>query len=314
MHAFALDTLGQPGSLRELPEPQPGPGEVLVRTRAAGVNPFDAAVAQGWLESYMEHRFPLVLGMDAAGVVEALGDGVAGFALGDEVLGGVGKPFVGGGTYAEAVTMATSSIVAKPAGFGFDLAAALPLAGSTAITLLDAVSLAAGETVLVLGASGGVGSFLVQLAKQAGASVVGVCSGPNADYARERGADDVIDYASQDVATTLGERYPDGIDAIVDLVGDGAALLGLSEQLRQGGRVASAVSAADEAKLAERGIRAANVGTVITAAMLDRLVAGLQDGSLKPPEVASLPLAGAAEALAAIGTKHTRGKLVLAVG
>ena len=313
MQAFALDSIGQPGSLRELPEPEPGPGEVLVRTRAVGVNPFDSVVVQGWVMEYMEHRFPLVPGMDAAGVVQALGDGVDGFAPGDEVFGGVGKPYVGAGTYAEAVTMATSSILARPAWLGLELAAALPLAGSTAITLLDAVSLAPGETVLVLGASGGVGSFLVPLAKQAEATVVGVCSGPNLDYVRERGADDLIDYTSQDVAATLRERHPEGIDAIVDLVGDGAGLLGLSEQVRKGGRVASSVSAADEGKLAERGIRATNVATMISAALLGRLVDGLQDGSLLAPEVHTMPLAAAADALGAIGSHHTRGKLVMTV-
>ncbi len=311
MQAFALDAVGQPGSVRELPDPEPGPGQVLVRLRVAGVNPFDAMVVQGWIMGMMEHRFPLVAGVDGSGVVEAVGDGVEDFAVGDEVFGGTGKPYLGEGTYAQSTTMATGNILRKPATLDFEQAAALPLAGSTAITLLDAVALSAGETVLVLGASGGVGSFLVQLAKQRGATVVGVCSGPNLDYARERGADDMIDYTSQDVAAILRERHPDGIDAIIDLVGDGAAVLTLSEQLRPGGKVASAAGGADEAKLAERGVKATNVATVITAGTLGQLVRGLEDGSLRLPEIHALPLAHVSRALAAIGTHHTRGKLVL---
>jgi NADPH:quinone reductase-like Zn-dependent oxidoreductase len=212
--------------------------------RAAGVNPFDAYVAQGYVKDLMEHRFPLVLGHDAAGVVEEVGAGVEGLSVGDEVLGGVGKPHLGEGTYAELTTMSVGSLVAKPASLDFTQAAAVPLSGATALTLLDAVALGAGERLLVLGASGGVGSFLVQLAAQRGAQVVGVCSGPNVAYARDLGAADVIDYTTAEVGEALRSLHPDGVDAIVDLVGDRPALTALSEQLRPGGRVASAVDAA----------------------------------------------------------------------
>jgi NADPH:quinone reductase len=252
MRAFALDSFGEPGSVRELPPPRPAEGQILVGVRAAGVNPFDAVVAQGYVKDVMEHRFPLVPGVDAAGVVEALGDGVDGLAVGDEVFGAVGKPYLGEGTYAETTTMSVGAVWRKPSWLDFAQAAAVPLAGATAFTLLDVVSLGAGETVLVIGASGGVGSFLVQLAVQRGARVVGVCSGRNVAYARSLGAAELIDYTAEDVGDALRSRHPDGIDAIVDLVGDRPAVTALSEQLRPGGRVASALSGADEEELARR--------------------------------------------------------------
>jgi NADPH2:quinone reductase len=313
MRAFALDDVGKPGSLRDLPSPPPQQGEVLVRVRAAGVNPFDAMVAQGYVMGMMEHRFPLVPGVDAAGVVEAVGDGAGGLAVGDEVFGHVGKPYLGEGTYAQAVTMSAGSIARTPASLDFRQAAAVPLSGASALTLLDAVALAAGQTVLVIGASGGVGSFLVPLAAARGARVVGICSGPNLDYVRERGAADVIDYTQGDAGEAVRARCPDGVDAIVDLAGDKAELSTLSQLLRPGTHVASAAMAADPEALAERGITAANTVTSATTAHLDLLARELEDGTLRLPEIHTLPLEQAADALAQVGTRHTRGKLVLEV-
>ena len=313
MRAFALDSFGEPGSVRELPIPTPADGQVLVCVRAAGVNPFDAYVAQGYVKDLMEHRFPLVPGVDAAGVVEALGDGVDDLAVGDEVFGAVGKPYLGEGTYAEATTMSAAAVCRMPASLDFTQAAAVPLGGATALTLLDAVAVGAGQTVLVLGASGGVGSFLVQLAVERGARVVGVCSEGNLAYARGLGAADVIDYTAGGVVDAVHARHPGGIDAIVDLVGDKAAVLALSEQLRPGGRVASAVGGADEEELAKRGIGAANVASWLTSEQLAQLTRWLEDGTLRLPEIQALPLEEAADALARIATKHTRGKLVLTV-
>ena len=312
MRAFALDSFGEPGSIRELPTPQPVDGQVLVRVQAAGVNPFDAVVAQGYIKDLMEHRFPLIPGHDAAGVVEAVGDGVDGLAVGDAVFGAVGKPYLGEGTYAQATTMSVGSVWPKPSWLDFPQAAAVPLSGATALTLLEAVALGAGERLLVLGASGGVGSFLVQLAAQREAQVVGVCSGPNAKSAPRLGAADVIDYTTDEVGEVLRARYPDGVDTIVDLVGEKAALTALGEQLGPGGRVASAVDAADVEEFAKRGIRAANVASWLTSEQLGQLARLLEDGSLRLPEIHAVGFEEAADALAKIATKHTRGKLVLA--
>src|SRR5438876_8949155 len=115
MKAFAIDELGQPGSLHDLPVPEPGEGQVRIRVAVAGLNPFDNAVVQGYLKDRMEHRFPLVPGMDASGTVEAIGEGVEDWAVGDEVFGSVGKRYLGEGTLAELATMSAGTVARKPA-------------------------------------------------------------------------------------------------------------------------------------------------------------------------------------------------------
>src|SRR5438477_4356951 len=145
MQAFALDELGQPGSMHDLPTPEPGEGEVRIRVSAAGLNPFDSAVVQGYLKDRMEHRFPLVPGNDASGVVEAIGDGVTGWATGDEVFGSTGHRYLGGGTLAEFATMTSASIARKPSSIDHTAAAALPVAGATALGMAEAVGLTEGR-------------------------------------------------------------------------------------------------------------------------------------------------------------------------
>jgi NADPH2:quinone reductase len=244
MRAFAIDDFGQRGSIRDLPDPVPGDGEVLVRMAAASVNPVDAAVMAGYLKAMMEHRFPLIPGSDGAGVVEAAGAG-AGFEAGDEVFGVPGKPYFGAGTDAELATLSVDGIARTPAGLDHTQAAAIPVAGGTALSLSRAIAARDGEVVLAVGATGGVGSYLVQLAVRDGARVVAVCRGANADYARPLGAIDVVDYTEGDVAEAVRSRYPDGIDAIADMVGDRDSMPRLARLVRRGGRIASCVGAGE---------------------------------------------------------------------
>lgn len=313
MKAFALDAFGEQGSVRDLPAPEPGEGQLRLRVAAAGLNPFDVAVMQGYVKDAMEHRFPLVLGMDASGTVDALGAGVEGYAVGDEVFGAVGKPFLGEGTLAEFVAVSVGTVMRKPSTIDHTVAAAIPTAGVTALNMADALQLAEGQTVVAVGATGGVGSFFVQLAARRGARVVAVCSGENADYARGLGAIDVIDYSAGDVAGQVRSRYPDGIDAVGDMHGEAEYLAKLTEQVRSGGRVASIVGAADVDGLGARGVQGTNVQGRVTTASLDVLVGMLEAGELVAPEIRTYPLADAEEALAAIGTSHVRGKLVVVV-
>ena len=259
MKAFAVDGFGEQGSVRELPVPDPAEGQLRLKVAAAGLNPFDVAVWQGYLKDQMEHRSPLVLGMDASGTVDALGGGVEGFAVGDEVFGSVGKGYLGEGTLADFTTVSAGTVTRKPPSLDHTVAAATPTAGVTALNTADALELTEGQTVLVVGATGGVGSFFVQLAVRRGARVVAVCSGENADYARDLGAGDVIDYTSGDVVDEVRSRYPDGIDAIADMHGDAEQLAKLTEQVASGGHVASVVGAADIEALGARGVEATNV-------------------------------------------------------
>jgi NADPH:quinone reductase len=311
MKAFVIDELGQAGSVRDIDDPDPAAGEVKVRLGATGLNPFDNAVVQGYLKDRMEHRFPLVPGMDASGTIEAIGDGVSDWALGDEVFGSVGKMYLGGGTLAELATMSATTVARKPASIDHPSAAATPVAGVTALTMVDAADISEGKVVVAIGATGGVGSYFVQLAARRGARVVAICSGQNADYAQKLGAADVIDYTEGDVTDAVRSRYPDGIDAVADMHGDGDAVARLAEHVRSGGHVTSAVGAADTEALGSRGIQATNVMGVVTTAALESLAAGFEQGQFVTPELHSFSLSDASEALAAVGSGHTRGKIVV---
>jgi NADPH2:quinone reductase len=259
MKALAIDELGQPGSLHDIPVPEPAEGQVRIRVAAAGLNPFDNAVVQGFLKDRMEHRFPLVPGMDASGTVEALGQGVEAWAVGDEVFGSVGKRYLGEGTLAEFATMSAGRVARKPASVDHTAAAAIPVAGVTALVMADALELSEGHVVVANGATGGVGSYFVQLASARGARVVAVCRGENADYARRLGATEVIDYTSGDVAEAIRSLFPEPLDAIADMHGDAETVARLAEPVRSGGHVASAVGAADPEALRGRGIEGTNV-------------------------------------------------------
>ena len=181
MKAYAIDEFGVPGSIHDLPVPEPDEGQVRVRVAVAGVNPFDNAVIQGYLKDVMEHRFPLVPGMDAAGSIDAVGAGVSAWSAGDDVFGAVGKMYLGGGTLAEFVTMSAGTIAGRPSAIERAVAAAIPTAGVTALIIADALALVEGHTVVAVGATGGVGTYFVQLAAKRGARVVAVCSGENAE-------------------------------------------------------------------------------------------------------------------------------------
>src|SRR5438445_3142339 len=182
MKAFAIDELGQPGSVHDLPVPEPAAGQVRVRVTAAGLNPFDNAVIQGHLKDRMEHRFPLVPGVDASGTIDAIGDG-ADWSTGDAVFGSVGKVVLGEGTLADFVTMSAGTVARKPPTLEPSAAAAIPTAGVTALIMADALALGEDHTVVAVGATGGVGSYFLQIAAGRGARVVAACRGDNADYA-----------------------------------------------------------------------------------------------------------------------------------
>jgi NADPH:quinone reductase len=313
MKAFALDGFGGQGSVRDLPVPEPAEGQLRLRVVAAGLNPFDIAVTQGHMKDHMEHRFPLVPGMDASGTVDAVGDGVEGYTVGDDVFGSVGKMYLGEGTLAEFTTVSAGTATHKLTSLDHTVAAAIPTAGVTALNMADALALSEGQTVVVVGATGGVGSYFVQLAARRGARVIAVCRGENADYARSLGAADAIDYEAGDVVDALASRVSDGIDAVADMHGDAEQLSRLAAHVASGGRVASVVGAADIEALEARGIEGTNVQGRVTTESLEIVFGMLEAGELVPPEIRTYPLGDAGEALAAVGSTHVRGKIVVAV-
>ena len=196
MRAFTLDSFDVPPGLRDdLPEPHPGDTELLVRVRASSVNPVDAFIAAGALKGMAEYAFPVTLGRDFAGVVEQIGAGVSGHSVGDEVFGFVlhANPTVRDGSWAELIAVAANNAAAKPGNVDFAQAGAAPLAAITAIAALDALAPTVDETVLVVGATGGVGTFFVQLAAAAGANVVAPALSEDHDYLRGIGAGELLD-------------------------------------------------------------------------------------------------------------------------
>ena len=313
MRAIAKEDFGEPIALVDLPAPGIGAGEVLIRVQAAGVNPFDWKVADGALKDEMEHRFPLIPGFDAAGVVERVGANVTELAQGDDVYGYLLKPVVGGGTYAEYVSAPANIVAKKPETVGFAEAAAIPTPGLTAMDLVDAVGPGEGETVLVVGATGGVGSYAVQLAARRGAHVIATARRANEAFVRKLGAAETLDHTREDLVGSVLVAHPDGIEAIIDVVSAPDLLSRMARLLKKGGRLASSVYAADTESLAERGIDATNVGMQPDARRLDELSWRVDAGEISVSLEHTFPLERAPEALEEIRTGHVRGKIVLLV-
>jgi NADPH:quinone reductase-like Zn-dependent oxidoreductase len=313
MRAFALDEFGQAGSIHDLPDPEPAEKEVRVRVSAASINPFDNFVLQGYMKDRMEHRFPLVPSADLAGTVDAIGSGVDGFAVGDSVFGVTGKMVMGEGTLAEFATASTATIAKRPVAVSEVSAAALPLAGVSALMSVEAAALRPNDVVVIVGASGGIGSYAVQLAAATGAHVIGITSKGKTEYVKSLGAHEVIDRTSGDVVEQLKAKHPDGVAAIIDTGSDAAGLARLAEAVRKGGAVTSMKGAAAIDDLAKRGIKGVNVGTQVTKERLDHLATLATQGKLKATHIETFPLEKAGNAFQQIGQDTRRGKLVVTV-
>lgn len=309
MRAFALDAFGEPGSIHDLPEPEPAEGQVRVRVAAASLNPFDNVVLQGYLKDKMEHRFPLVPAGDFSGTVDALGSGVQGFLVGDPVFGVTGKMFFGEGTLAEKTTASAGTIAKRPHSMSDVEAAALPLAGVSALMCVDAAAPKPNDVVVVVGASGGIGSYTVQLAKGRGAHVIGVTHAANIEYVKGLGADEVIDRTAGDVSHTLKSKHSGGVASIIDTSSDTQSLAALSEAVRKGGTVISMKGAAALDELAKRGVTGVNIQTQVNTERLETLAKLSVDGKLKAPRIYKFPLDKAGEAFKLLG--QADGKLVI---
>ena len=307
MRAIAIDDFGTAPALSDLPMPEPGPGEVLVRVHASSLNGFDLSVAAGWLKGMMEHRFPVVLGKDFAGTVEAVGAGVSRFAVGDRVFGVVMKPVLGDGAFGEFVTVPESfGITHMPAELSFQTAGALGLAGVAALMAVDAVAPAADETVLVSGATGGVGAFAVQLAAARGAQVIATAKpGDESTFARQTGAAQTVDH-SGDLAAAVRALHPNGVHAVIHLAGDG---IQLSDLLVSGGRIASTLGLGPD-QLGDRPVTGTSIWATPDAPRLDRLAADVTAGQLQVPIRATYRLEDVPQAMADFRA-GTLGKLVV---
>jgi NADPH2:quinone reductase len=312
MRAFAVEEFGKPGSVREVSDPEPQPDQLLIRVRAAGVNPADWGAVNGILAQYgIEHHFPLIPGGDLSGQVVRAPRG-APVSAGDEVFGAVGGTVIGKGSWAELVAVAVGDVAVKPESLDQVAAAGAATAGLTALQALEAADLHDGATLLVVGATGGVGSYATQLAALRGMRVVAVSRGENAAYARELGAAETIDYTEGDLVDLARATHPDGVDALIDLASDSHAVQRLSELVRAGGAVVSARGAVDVDAMQQAGRRGVNAMRAPLTRLID-LGGLLESGRIKPPPTKTYPLERAQEALDEVATGHVHGKLALTI-
>jgi NADPH:quinone reductase-like Zn-dependent oxidoreductase len=313
MRAMAIEGFGEPDLLRQmaLPRPPPAKGEIQIRVVSAGVNPVDCMVRSGRLRDQFPHEFPLVLGWDVAGVVEAFGEGAGRFRKGDRVWACARKPTAQWGTYAEYVNVHVDSVALMPARLLFEEAASVPLAALAAWQCLFAEpGLAPGQTVLVHAAAGGVGHFAVQIAKDRGAHVVGTGSGSSQPFILGMGAEAGIDYVKEDFREALRRHCPDGADLVLDLVG-GDTLARSYEVVKAGGRLVSLAEEPEAAIAASRGITAHSRFVEPSGDQLEHIARLFDVGAVKTHVQKIYPLAKAADAHRVLEDGHVKGKLVL---
>ncbi|HXA77367.1 MAG TPA: NADP-dependent oxidoreductase [Candidatus Acidoferrales bacterium] len=308
MKAVRVHEYGGPEVLKyeDAPRPQAGPGEVLIKVHASSVNPVDWKVRAGHLKQMLNHKMPMIPGWDVSGVIEAVGSGVTRLKRGDEVYS---RPDLSrDGAYAEFVTVKESEVALKPKSIDHATAAAIPLAALTAWqALYDAAKLSSGQTLLIHGAAGGVGTFAVQLAKMRGARVIATASKKNHDFLRSLGADEVIDYN-----TTKFEEVVHGVDAVLDTI-TGETMERSWKTLKKGGILVSILDPPSPEKAAAHGVRCHHTFVQPNVEQLNEIAKLVDAGKLKIIIEKSFPLAEARAAQESNATGHTRGKIVLRV-
>jgi NADPH:quinone reductase-like Zn-dependent oxidoreductase len=311
VRALNVSAAGQPPEISELPVPSAAEGTVLVKVKAAGLNAIDNALAAGAMSETMPHQYPLVVGRDAAGVVEAVGEGVDHVKPGDEVFGHVLlAPPIQAGTIAEYAVLPAAAVAAKPSTIDFVTAAALPLAGAAALGTVHGIDPQPGDTVLVIGGGGGVGSYAVQLLAARGATVIATATASDTARLEALGAATVVDYTAGSVADQVRAIYPDGIDALIDLVSYTAETLPL-DLVNKGGKVASTLGAADEETLTAAGLTGTNVMATPIREVIAPLAQQVADGTLTVDVTTTLPLGQATEGLNTLASGTARGKIVI---
>ncbi|GAA2421897.1 NADP-dependent oxidoreductase [Actinomadura vinacea] len=311
MRAIAIAELGAAPVPMNLPVPAPGPGEALVKMVAAGLNPLDWKIADGMLKDSVPHTFPLVMGVDGAGVVDAVGEG-ARFPVGEQVFGRFFGVPRGLGTYAEyTIASPEDAVMPMPEGLLYSRAAALPTPCMSALAILDEADLEPGRSVLVVGATGGVGRPVVRLASARGATVIATAQPDLAERLRELGAAETVDHTAGDLNEQVRALRGDGVDAIIDLVGDRAAAERLAALLPPGGVYISTVWALNPDAMAAQDLRGVNLEYTPTLELLERAVDLVGKGEMAVDVAEEIPLAEAPAAIARSRSGSIRGKTVI---
>ncbi|MER8186026.1 NADP-dependent oxidoreductase [Kitasatospora sp. NPDC094015] len=295
-------------AVQESPKPTAGPDQVVIKVEAAALNPLDLSLITGAMKEVFPVEHPLVIGMDATGIVTAVGASVTGYAPGDPVLAFTGQA----GSVAE-YTVATVGprLAHRPADLDPVHAAAVPESGMTAVCLLRAAGVGAGQSVLVIGATGGIGLYAVQLATALGARVIATATAPDADYIRGLGAAETVDHRATDVVAATRALVPGGVDVVVDLVNSGEGLTASARAARAGGRLVSPLFGPEQLG---GDVTPVYIGTFDPApGDLEDLAARAADGRLRIEVGARYPFERAAQAVADFAGTHIRGKVVVTV-
>lgn len=303
--AIRIHNYGGPEELRleqvQIPDPQTD--EVLVRVLAVGVNPVDWKITEGWFKDVFPVQFPYIPGRDIAGIVEEVGPGVTAFQKGQAVFG---QSATGG--YAEYIPASINTLALKPDDISFEEAAAIPVGATTAWQgLFDHGNLQPGQTVLIQGASGGVGLFAVQFARWKGTRVIGTTSSANVDFVSSLGADTVIDYTSTSV-----EKAVHDVDLVFDTVG-APTLASSLKALKNGGTLVTIAGQPEEAQVQEKNAHVVWFSAQVSHDLLATFAKLIEEGQLKVAIEATYPLAEAAQAHQRSKTGHGRGRIVLKV-
>jgi NADPH:quinone reductase-like Zn-dependent oxidoreductase len=308
MKAVVVNEYGGPEVLKyqDAPRPEPKEDEILVRVIAAAVNPVDSYVRQGMFAKRGLDNRPAIIGYDISGVVEKTGAKIAKFKKGDGVF--CYLSVTRGGGYAEFAIAKESETALKPKNINFEDAAAVPLAATTAWqALIDTAKIAKGQTVLIHGGSGGVGSFAVQIAKARGAKVIATASTAHQELLKQLGVDQAIDYTKQKFEDMVKD-----VDVVLNCV-RADALARSYGVVKKGGMIVSITDEADQTECAKHGIRGSRLGAHPDANVLEELTKLIEAGKMKPIVSQTLPLADASKAHQQIETHHTPGKIVFKV-
>ena len=313
MRAVIVSEYGGSPRVEEIPTPQAHAGQVLIRVRAAGMNPMDRAIAAGAWQSVMPATFPMILGADVAGTVEKIGEGSSRFSAGDEVFGQVLiAPLGSAGTYAEYVAANEDAPLARvPAALDPAVAASAPTAGMSGLSLVESLGPLSGKSVLIVGAGGGVGSFATQFAVNAGARVIANVRADKAERMRSYGVAETVDHTTAPLPQLLERTHPDGVDVLVDLASDAAGFAALAALVRRGGTALTTREVADAEQLRARGVTAVNFQLPASTALLERVAEALATGQIVAPPIDRISLGQAPAVFAERNGSARGGKTVV---
>jgi NADPH:quinone reductase-like Zn-dependent oxidoreductase len=307
MNAIAVNQFKSTPELMTLPEPTLRPGTVIIKVAAGGINPFDWKIIDGILDGQMPHTFPLIMGTDGAGTITAVGEGVTRFKAGDTVYGQFLHAPVGEGAYAEYAIVPEKAIISHaPKSISLTEAAAIPTAGMTAQQLIEKSGLKHEQTLLLVGATGGVGSFLVQVAAMQGIYVIATVSDEEgAARVKELGAKETINYKKLSVTSEIKAKYPSGVDGIIDLASNKEEFSSILQLVRPGGPVLTTNFVAED--------NAQNFEMKSKVASLDTLTDAIDNGMLKVPVDKVIGLSEVPQAIEQSRQGRSKGKTIVRI-